>query len=329
MNWRGLVYLCCFLIAQAGQSAPDQPKQADPARLKLAAVSSLVIDLEDGKLLYESYADAVLPIASITKLITAMVVLESGLPLDERLRVDISDNPALKGVFSRVRVQSELSRRELLHIALMSSENRAATTLGHHYPGGLPAFVNAMNERARTLGMQRTHFVEPTGLSPDNVSTARDLGVLLQAAKSDARLQEFSTTPKSDVFFTRPRYALSFYNTNPLLRNSGWDIQLSKTGFLDESGHCLLLVATIENRQVGIVLLDAFGKRTHFGDAGRVRRWLTTGDGGSVPPEALKYRAKKLNRLNKLADANDSSDYMVSSSNFLAENRTASPKFLH
>lgn len=266
----------------------------NPEKLQLASVSGLVIDAESGKELYSNHADLVLPIASITKLMTAIVVLDSQQPLDEMLSIAIKDNASLDNVFSRVRVGSQLSRKQMLQLSLMSSENRIASSLGHHYPGGLSAFVEAMNAKAVSLGMNNTHYVEPTGLSLENVSTARDLGKLLQAARHYPLLEELSTAPKTDVLFRKPQYWLAFYNTNPLVRKSNWDIQLSKTGYLDDAGRCLVMLAEVKGRELALVFLDSFGKLSHFGDAARVRRWLETGTGGPVPRTALSSKEAKL-----------------------------------
>ncbi|WP_439134744.1 D-alanyl-D-alanine endopeptidase [Pseudomaricurvus sp.] len=275
-------------------AAEDGVNRLDPARLQLASMSGLVLDAENGKELYSSHADLVLPIASITKLMTAMVVLDSKQPLNELLSVEIADNPSMVNVFSRVRIGSMISRKRMIQLALMSSENRIASSLGYHHPGGMIAFVAAMNAKAVSLGMERTRFVEPTGLSSDNVSTARDLGKLLLAARDYPVLTELSTAPKKDAFFRKPRYPLAFYNTNPLVRKSHWDIQLTKTGYLDDAGHCLVMLAKFQGQPLGLVFLDAFGKLSHIGDAGRVRRWVETGVGGPVPKAALRSKDAKL-----------------------------------
>jgi len=178
-------------------------------------------------------------------------------------------------------------------LALMASENRAAATLGHHYSKGYDAFIQAMNAKAKAQGMTNTHFVEPTGISEKNVSTASDLAKLLQAAAKYPLITELSTTPKKDMRFRKPGHVRAFYNTNPLVRKGSWDIDVSKTGFIDEAGRCLVMKAEINNRQVAIVLLDSFGKRSHFGDANRIKTWLETGKASKIPPAAKAYVMRK------------------------------------
>ncbi|HEY6132023.1 MAG TPA: D-alanyl-D-alanine endopeptidase [Halioglobus sp.] len=271
--------------------AESKPAALDPAKLQLASVHALVMDLDTSEVLYERNPDAVVPIASLTKMMTAMVVLddEKNAPLEEWIAVEVSQNNEMKNVFSHVRIGSQLQRRDMLLLALMASENRAAATLAHHYSGGYLAFINAMNRKAEALGMSNTRFVEPTGLSPDNVSTSRDLARLIQASARYSLIAELSTTPKKDVYFRAPRHVRAFYNTNPLVRNDHWSIDMSKTGYIEEAGRCLVLQAKIQKRHLAIVLLDSFGKRSHIGDAGRVRRWLETGKSGSVHPSASAY----------------------------------------
>lgn len=290
----GLLFLCLGVAAGtnafAGQSVPAR----DPANLQLAAGSAMVVDLDSDKVLYASNPDVVVPIASISKLMTAVVTLDAKQPMDELIPVTINQTRELKGVYSRVRVNSWINRKEMLRLALMSSENRAAASLGHHYPGGYARFIAAMNAKAKALGMNHTHFVEPTGLSEKNVSTARDLVKLLQAARTYPLIRELSTTAHKDAFFQRPNYALAFNNTNPLVRKSDWDIAVTKTGFTDEAGHCLALVPVVQGRPMAVVLLDTYGKHTHFADAARVRRWLETGNGGSLPPAAaISYKKQR------------------------------------
>lgn len=301
-----LLSLCGLLFLGAAVPPVTPPVQAAPAvapvraSLELASAAALVVDLSSGHELYASYPDVRVPIASITKLMTAMVLLDARQPLDELLTVAIRDTHELKGVFSRVRVGSQLSRRELLRLALMSSENRAASTLAHHYPGGHAAFVAAMNAKARALGMTNTRFVEPTGLSALNQSTARELVVLLKAAGRYALIGEMSTRASGDAFFRKPNYALSFFNTNPLVRKGEWNIQLSKTGFTNDAGHCLVMLATVDHKPTAIVLLDSFGKSSRFGDAARVRRWLEEGKVSSIPAVARNYRVQRERQLQRL-----------------------------
>lgn len=293
----GLLLTCvCIALPPDIVAAAGLPAR-DPARLELASSSAMVVDLSSDKVLYASHPDAVVPIASISKLMTAMVALDARQPLDELIPVTIRDTRELRGVYSRVRVGSQISRREMLRLALMSSENRAASALAHDYPGGHGRFVAAMNAKARALGMSRTRFVEPTGLSELNVSTARDLVRLLKAARQYPLIRELSTTPNRDAHFQKPRYAQSFFNTNPLVRNPAWDIEVTKTGFINEAGHCLAMLARLEQHPVAMVLLGTFGKRTHIGDASRVRQWLETGKSAPVPAAARSYRQQRIQQL--------------------------------
>jgi D-alanyl-D-alanine endopeptidase (penicillin-binding protein 7) len=268
---------------------PLAPQQA-PSPLRLASGSALLIDLQTNQVLYSSNADLVRPIASITKLMTAMVVLDARQSMDEIITVTIAQNPDMKGVYSRVRLGSQMNRRDMLLITLMSSENRAATTLAHHYPGGYNAFIAAMNAKARALGMSHTRYVEPTGLSTSNVSTARDLSKLLLASRNYPLMSELSTTREKTVRFSNPNYSLGFHNTDHLVNKNDWDIQLTKTGFTNEAGHCLVLLTQMDNRPVAMVILDAYGKYTHFADATRLRKWLETGKGSQAPAVALRYK---------------------------------------
>ncbi|KAF0865706.1 D-alanyl-D-alanine endopeptidase [Pseudomonas sp. LD120] len=281
------------LIAHSVDASESPAAPRDISQLHIASGSALLLDLQTNKVIYSSNPDVVVPIASVTKLMTAMVVLDAKLPMDEYLAINISDTPEMKGVFSRVKLNSELSRREMLLIALMSSENRAAASLAHHYPGGYAAFIAAMNAKAKSLGMHHTRYVEPTGLSIHNVSTARDLSKLLVAARKYPMLSELSTTKEKTVAFRKPNYTLGFRNTDHLVNKEKWDIKLTKTGFTNQAGHCLVLVTRMGNRPVALVILDAFGKYTHFADASRIRSWVETGKSGAVPDVALRYKTDK------------------------------------
>ena len=261
--------------------------------LMIASGSAIVVDMADNHLLYAANADKVVPIASLSKLMTAIVVLDAHQSMDEIISVDIHQTPELIGVFSRVKVGSEISRHDMLLLALMSSENRAAASLAHHYPGGYSAFIDAMNAKARSLGMLHTHYVEPTGLSINNVSTARDLSKLLIASQNYPMLSELSTTHETMAKFQRPSYTLPFRNTNHLVYRPDWAIQLTKTGFTNQAGHCLVMRTVINHRPVGLVVLDAFGKYTHFADANRIRNWLETGKSSPVPAAAMSYKKQK------------------------------------
>jgi D-alanyl-D-alanine endopeptidase (penicillin-binding protein 7) len=238
--------------------------------------SSSVLVLDEGNLsvLYSREADAALPIASITKLMSALVVLKAKQPLDEVLTITRDDQDLERNSFSRLTVGTKLSRGDLLHLALMSSENRAAHALGRNYPGGLPAFVRAMNANAKALGMTSTRYVDPTGLSSRNVASASDLSRLVMEASHYATIRSFSTDKDFAVPVGRRR--AEFRNTNILVSNSDWNITVQKTGYIAEAGKCLVMQAVIEGRIVVIVLLDSFGKYTRVADAKRIRKWLET-----------------------------------------------------
>jgi D-alanyl-D-alanine endopeptidase (penicillin-binding protein 7) len=266
------------------------PIELDAAKLRLMSASALVIDAQDGKAVYAKAADEVTPIASLTKLMTAMVVLDAGQPPEEVLSIDMDDFDYLKGSHSRLRMGASLTRDEMLRLALMSSENRAASALARGYPGGTLAFVAAMNEKAMSLGMTRTHYDDPTGLSPRNVSTANDLAKLVRAAAEYPLIREYSTTPAHYVEVQPTGQTLGFNNSNALVKNSAWDIQLQKTGYIREAGRCVVMLANIASKPVVIVLLDSIGKFTRVADAQRVKHWLETGE--SLPPTALKAAMK-------------------------------------
>ncbi len=284
----GLLLACSALVSTpAALATPAAAKQ------ELASGSALLVDLKTNQVLYSSNPDLVVPIASVTKLMTAMVVLDAKLPLEERLPVIIRDAAEMKGVFSRVRIGSEISRRDMLLLTLMSSENRAAASLAHHYPGGYQAFVQAMNLKASALGMSHTRYVEPTGLSERNVSSANDLVKLLRASQAYPLIDELSTLSEKTVAFRKPNYTLGFRNTNALVRKPNWDIQLTKTGFTNAAGHCLVMRTVMDQRDVAFVVLDAFGKYTHMADANRLKKWLETGTITPVAPAALAYKAQK------------------------------------
>lgn len=246
----------------------------DSKRLVVQSSAVLVQDQTTGAVLFEKNAEAVVPIASITKLMTAMVTLDSKPNLDEMLTIGDEDVDVLKGTHSRLVVGTRLSREEMLRLALMSSENRAAATLSRHYPGGREAFVTAMNQKARSLGLTDTYFRDSTGLTAANVSSARDLVKMVSAAHQYPLIREFTTTAEYDVMVSgRPQV---FRNTNPLVRAHGndWDIGLSKTGFINEAGKCLVMQAWVNNKPTIIVLLDSWGKLTRVGDAIRIKRWM-------------------------------------------------------
>lgn len=240
--------------------------------LALRSNVAYVVDQNSAEVLFEKNANVALPIASLTKLMTGMVVMDSKQDLDEVLRVTDDDVDRHKFSSSRLPVGASMTRRELLHIALMSSENRAASALGRNYPGGLSAFVGAMNAKARQLGMRDTHYVDSSGLSSRNVSSGRDLAKLVMAAHGDPVLREFSTTPNSTV--QASGRTMHYRNTNYLVSLPDWNIGLQKTGFINEAGRCLVMQAMIHGRNVVMVFLDSKGKMSRTADAGRIRRLI-------------------------------------------------------
>lgn len=240
--------------------------------LALRSSVALVMDQNTNEVLFQKNPTAVLPIASITKLMTAVVVMDSHLPMDEVLTVSEEDRDTEKHSSSRLRFGTQLTRQELLLLALMSSENRAASVLGRSYPGGLPAFVGAMNRKARELGMNDSHFVDSSGLSSSNVSSAMDLARLVNAAYRNPTIREFSTQTEHEVnVLGRTQHYVS---TNRLVRGGNWEIGLQKTGFISEAGQCLVMQARVNDRNVVMVFLDSVGKLSRFADATRVRNWL-------------------------------------------------------
>ncbi|QIL86976.1 D-alanyl-D-alanine endopeptidase (plasmid) [Vibrio sp. HDW18] len=295
-----MLYGCLILSSPSYGADPSSGKSAVKSappktvpKQELSAHSALVVDLKTNEVLYASNPNAVKPIASVTKLMTAMVTLDAKLPMKAKLPVTIKEAKEMKGVYSRVRIGSELGRQELLLLTLMSSENRAAASLAHHYPGGYKAFIKAMNAKAQALGMQHTHFVEPTGLSEKNVSTAHDLVLLLKASKQYPQLGMLSTTEKKTVTFAKPRYTLDFRNTNRLVFNDRWNIHLTKTGFTNAAGHCLVMRTEMDQRQVAFVVLDTQGKLSPVGDANRLRNWLETGKVTPLPAQAKQYKKQR------------------------------------
>lgn len=268
-----------LIRTKASLAAPVMPsvgqasglhQTVDP--LALHSSVALVVDQDTSEVLFSKNTQAVLPIASLTKLMTALVVVESGQSLDDLLEITAEDVDTEKGSRSRLVVGTQLSRGELLHLALMSSENRAANALGRHYPGGLPVFVNAMNRKALVLGMRDTRYVEPTGLSSRNQSTAPDLARLVKAAYDYPLLRELSTSPEHEVAVGHR--TLQFHTTNRLVLNPQWDIGLQKTGYIAEAGRCLVLQTRLAGRKLIMVFLDSAGKYSRLGDAERVRRWV-------------------------------------------------------
>ncbi len=286
-----------FLPQSAVQAASQNSDN-----LQLASVNAAVAYADGGsdgdgngesQLLFGKNADRQVPIASVTKLMTALVVMESGQSLDEWLTFEKRHIPAPANAYTRIRIGSELKRGDMLRIALMSSENFAAYTLAVHYPGGYDAFVAAMNAKAQALGMNNTQFVDPTGLSVKNQSSAADLVKLVIAANNHPEIREYSTTGYFRARFRQPRYSLSLGNTNALVHRESWAVEISKTGYLSEAGRCLVMMMEFEGRPLVTVLLDSLGTRSPMGDAGRIRRWLSTGTSGSVAAAARNYARQK------------------------------------
>jgi D-alanyl-D-alanine endopeptidase (penicillin-binding protein 7) len=240
--------------------------------LGLHSSVALVVDQDTQEVLYSKNDHVVLPIASLTKLMTGLVIAEANLPMDERIRITQADVDTEKGSSSRLAVGTELSRGDLMHLSLMSSENRAAHALGRTFPGGMDLFISRMNQRARSLGMTDTRYVEPTGLSSQNQSSANDLAVLAAKAYNEPMLRELSTSQGREVAVGRK--TLQYNNTNGLIKNPQWDIGLQKTGYISEAGRCLVMQAQVAGRKLIMVFLDSTGKFSRMGDAERVRKWL-------------------------------------------------------
>ena len=257
-----------------------------PSKLRLQSAVALVQDQATGECLVAKQPEAVVPIASITKLMTAMVVLDARLDLQEGLRIEQDDVDRLRHSRSRLPVGTQLTRGEALMLALMASENRAAHALGRTYPGGLVPFVRAMNAKAAALGLRGSRFEDPAGLSGGNVSSARDLVRLVDTAHHYPQIREFTTRDETTI--PNGRRPLHFINTNALVRGHRWDIGLSKTGFIDEAGRCLVMQAKLAKRPMLIVLLDSNGKYTRLGDAQRIRQWME----GSEPAPRPKLKAR-------------------------------------
>ncbi len=271
----------------AGKGKPAYTARKDPAsilgannsvpwtetgKLVVQSGSALVIEQGGGDALYQKNATAVVPIASITKLMTAMVVLDSSPNLHSLITISDDDVDYQRGSRSRLHVGSVMTREYALLLALMSSENRAANALARHYPGGMSAFLASMNIKAQALGMRDTHFEDPTGLNSNNVSTARDLAKMVAAAHRYPLIREFSTTPEATVDVGGRE--LAYRNTNPLVKSAAWDVGLSKTGYIHEAGKCLVMQARVADKPVVIVLLDSAGKQTRVGDANRIKHWM-------------------------------------------------------
>ncbi len=248
---------------------------AENPNLHLESSAAIVMDKPTGAILYEKKSHERLPIASITKLMTAMVLLDSNPDLSDQIEIADEDVDTLRNSHSRLPVGTDLSVEEMLRLALMSSENRAASALSRHYPGGKPAFVRAMNAKARKLALRNTHFLDPTGLNTANVSSARDLAKMVVAAADYPLIREMTTTQTYEQQVGRR--TLKFNNTNALVKNGSWKIDVSKTGYINESGKCLVMQTWINNRPTVIVLLDSWGHYTPVGDSNRIKKWIDSG----------------------------------------------------
>jgi len=271
--------MCALVLVLFLSVGFAQAQTSDVRKIALRSASALVQDAETGEIVFGKNADTVTPIASITKLMTAMVILDSGLDLEEQILLNREDAIAMKGARSRLRTGLSISRGDLLLLALMASENRAAAALGRTYPGGLEAFVDAMNTKAAAIDMTETRFVEPTGLSPANVSTASDLAKLVRAAHEYPVIREFSTKDRATIKagFGKRFQSLAYGNTNGLVRSKYWDIELSKTGYISEAGRCLVMHVRLAEKDLIVVLLDSWGKHSRIGDANRIKKWLESG----------------------------------------------------
>lgn len=255
-------------------SAHALAEHLNPNRLALRSSTALIFDEREGVTLYARDADKTMAIASLTKLMTAMVTIDAKLPLDEHIKITREDRDRLRGSRSRLAYGTILTRYDMLHISLAASENRSAAALARTYPGGKDAFVAAMNAKAKQLGMKNTRFKDSTGLHSDNVSTAEDLVKLVVASSRYPLIGELTTSKRDSVTDQRSGWEVEFLNTNRLVRSKDWDIEISKTGYIADAGHCLVMKTRIEDRPLVIVLLNSWGKLSKFGDANRIRYWL-------------------------------------------------------
>ena len=272
-----------ILVAKLADTNPGRSttstnkwRSLNPAKLKLRSASALVVDIH-GNDVYAKDANKARPIASITKLMTAMVTLDADLPLTNKITITKADRDRVKGTGSRLKYGAKLSRKEMISLALMSSENRAASSLGRSYPGGTKAFVRAMNKKAKSLGMKNSHFADPAGLKSGNKASARDIATMVRAAMRYPLIRKATTTKKMTVYPYKGRGPLRYGNTNRLLKNKNWEIRLSKTGYIKEAGRCLTMQAEISHQPLVIVLLNSYGKLTPTGDSNRIRKWIEGG----------------------------------------------------
>jgi D-alanyl-D-alanine endopeptidase (penicillin-binding protein 7) len=279
-------FLSCIATITVAANTKTSIKASSP---NLMSAHVMVVDARTGALLYSKNATIATPIASVTKLMTAMVVLDAKLSLNQKISVTNEDVDQLKNTRSRIPVGTTFTRQEMLQLALMSSENRAAACLSRNYPGGRSAFIKAMNNKATALGMTSTRFIDPTGLSPSNVSTAKDLVKMVKAASTYPLIHQITTTAQKNIKISSQRAPLLFKNTNSLVRGGKWSIDVSKTGYINEAGHCLVMMVNIKNKPMVIVLLDAPGKYTTAGDASRIKEWLERSSyAGTLTPQVAE-----------------------------------------
>ncbi len=282
-----LFWFIVFHCSSTAAHARDEPslvasnqtltlqKLLNPKALHLRSSTALIIDQQNGDLLYAKDDKKPMSIASITKLMTAMVTLDAKLPMQAHIRIKRADRDRLRGSKSKLSYGTLLTRHDVLLISLAASENRAAAALARTFPGGKKAFINAMNNKAKQLGMKNSTFQDSTGLHSGNQSTAQDLAKLVTAAYTYPLIRDMTTTGRNSVMDLRSGWKVEFFNTNRLVRNKHWHIDLSKTGYIADSGHCLVMQTTIENRSLIVILLNSWGKLSKFGDANRIRKWLT------------------------------------------------------
>ncbi|MFN5028419.1 MAG: D-alanyl-D-alanine endopeptidase [Burkholderiales bacterium] len=294
----GIFAVSAGLVLPAFAQSSAAPKKAVPAKVtvkknktsnagvadftkdgfpNMLSSAVMVFDQATGRPLFAKNAETAVPIASITKLMTAIIVLEAKQNLDEPVVIDQADVDTLKNTRSRLPVGTAFRREDLMRLALMASENRAAAALGRAYPGGFDAAVKAMNTKAQSIGLQSTTFVDTTGLAPGNVASAQDLALMVAEASKYSQIREFSTTPELYVTLPNSKHPLGFNNTNALVKSQGWNIGVSKTGFINEAGKCLVMQVVIGNNPVIIVLMDSWGKLTRIGDANRIKKWIESG----------------------------------------------------
>lgn len=287
------ITLCVAALLWCNPAVSAQIQERDASALKLASVHAAIVSLDSGKLLYEKDVERPVPVASITKLMTAMVVLDADPDMDEWLRIVEREHPPPIEAYSRLERGTVLQRKDLLRIMLMSSENLAAYVLAHHYPGGYKRFVDAMNKKSQAIGMHHTLWVNPSGLSAQNRATAADLVTMVRAAYDYETIREYTQTDYYTVVLFEPRRVLHFGNSNSLLHHDDWDIRLSKTGYLDAAGQCLAMVVALDGEKIIMVFLNAFGRLSPPGDMRRVAHWLRTNEGSTVARQARRYEQRK------------------------------------